>query len=296
MRRNWVKLWVNEWLDGTTRYQMSGAQRAFWIDLMAMAGRSRQPGIVCSGKDGDHFVGYPLTHFQALDAGQEIDVLVTFKLFEDTNKITVEVTSEMPIKLYKVTILNWEKYQSEYGRQKAYRGGFADGYRRKGPKVTKQVTADSGAKLRAKLQPTLLTEGEVEGEVELKTKSCASNHSLHDTNDPSRRVERDIIARVFDHYLARTLKNPKVNKLTPLRQNKGRARLEEALEMAGKDYVKAEGLLILAVDAFTSSDWHMGRDPKTNGKKYDSWEKHLFPNAEKFEYWIQQPERVEATA
>jgi hypothetical protein len=40
-KRSWVKLWTNEWLDGTTRYQMSDAQRALWVDLLAMAGRSR---------------------------------------------------------------------------------------------------------------------------------------------------------------------------------------------------------------------------------------------------------------
>jgi hypothetical protein len=52
-KRKWVKLWTNEWLDGTTRYQMSGAQRALWIDLLALAGRSRFPGVVCAGRDGD---------------------------------------------------------------------------------------------------------------------------------------------------------------------------------------------------------------------------------------------------
>lgn len=52
-----IKLWVNEWLDGTTRFQMSGAQRAFWIDLLAMAGRSRFPGIICAGMDGELYVG-----------------------------------------------------------------------------------------------------------------------------------------------------------------------------------------------------------------------------------------------
>jgi hypothetical protein len=53
-KRSWVKLWTNEWLDGTTRYQMSDAQRAFWIDLLAMAGRSRFPGIICAGRDGQN--------------------------------------------------------------------------------------------------------------------------------------------------------------------------------------------------------------------------------------------------
>lgn len=120
-KRSWVKLWVNEWLDGTTRYQMSGAQRAFWVDLLALAGRSRYDGIICAGKDGDSFVGYPLKTFSALDAGAEIDLNVTFALFQATGKISVEVTSELPVSLFKITICNWEKYQSEYRRQKKYR-------------------------------------------------------------------------------------------------------------------------------------------------------------------------------
>jgi hypothetical protein len=64
-RRTWIKLFVHDWLEGTTRYQMSDAQRAFWIDLLAMAGRSRFGGIVCSGKDGEQLIGYPLSKFRA---------------------------------------------------------------------------------------------------------------------------------------------------------------------------------------------------------------------------------------
>ena len=116
-KRQWVKLWVGEWLDGTTRYEMTGAQRAFWIDLLAMAGRSRQPGVICAGHSGDRIVGYPLSHFQALDAGGELDIPATLQLFEACGKIHVEVTQESPIKLLKIVILNWGKYQSNLAGQ-----------------------------------------------------------------------------------------------------------------------------------------------------------------------------------
>jgi hypothetical protein len=119
-KRSWVKLWTNEWLDGTTRYQMSDAQRAFWIDLLALAGRSRFPGIICAGRDGDRFVGYPINRFQSLMA-EPIDIEATLALFERTGKIKVEVTSKGPPKLYKIELLNWAKYQSEYQRLKKYR-------------------------------------------------------------------------------------------------------------------------------------------------------------------------------
>lgn len=46
MRKKWVKLWTEEWLDGTVRYQLTPPERSIFIDLIALAGRSRQPGII----------------------------------------------------------------------------------------------------------------------------------------------------------------------------------------------------------------------------------------------------------
>jgi hypothetical protein len=101
---------------------MTDAQRAFWIDLLAMAGRSRFPGIICAGKTLDgKFVGYPISKFQSL-MSEPINVEETFALFERTGKISVEITSESPVKLLKVELLNWGQYQSEYQRQKKYPG------------------------------------------------------------------------------------------------------------------------------------------------------------------------------
>lgn len=86
-----------------------------------MAGLSREPGIICAGKDGERFVGYPLSTFSEKDPGHELDIAATFALFVSTDKIEVEITDEQPFKLYKITILNWDKYQSEYNRQKKYK-------------------------------------------------------------------------------------------------------------------------------------------------------------------------------
>src|SRR5713226_821156 len=168
MRRAWVKLWVNEWLDGTTRFQMSGAQRAFWIDLLALAGRSRYPGIICAGMDGDLFVGYPLKTFAALDAGAEIDLLATFDLFTKTGKITVEVTTEEPVKLYKVTICNWERYQSEYQRQKPYQ----ETYRRKNKKLSKKLSLQKGSGYLSEEDGEEESEGKGEKEERQRKKSA----------------------------------------------------------------------------------------------------------------------------
>jgi hypothetical protein len=121
--RKWVKLWVGDWLDGTTRYQMNGAQRAFWIDLLAMAGRGRVGGIVCAGLDpGNKLIGYPIAKFQSLSP-EPLDILTTFDLFERTGKIKVESEkNEFGLSLYVIHILSWDRYQSEYERTKKYRG------------------------------------------------------------------------------------------------------------------------------------------------------------------------------
>lgn len=142
-KRSWIKLWTTEWLDGTTRYEMSDSQRAFWIDLLAMAGRSRFPGNICAGYNQGQFVGYPLSRFQALMAGP-IDVEATFALFERTDRIKTEITSVGPPKLYKLELLNWTKYQSEYQRLKKYRRQkYTESTRFSTVKVTLQKEKDS---------------------------------------------------------------------------------------------------------------------------------------------------------
>jgi hypothetical protein len=175
MKRHWVKLWVDPWLDGTSRFQMTGAQRAFWIDLLAMAGRSRFPGIVCSGKD-DAYVGYPLTTFAALDPGAELDIQATFDLFVATGKITLEVTAEKPVRLLKVTITNWAKYQSEYQRQKPYQ----ETYRRNGKRLSKELTPE----LSPGLTTNYLLEGEVRSETEKENQKKTTPAPESGASDP----------------------------------------------------------------------------------------------------------------
>jgi hypothetical protein len=110
----WIKLWVNPWLDGTTRFEMSGSQRAFWVDLLAEAGRSRFPGIVCPGTVNEKILGYPVIWYQVKQP--DIDVMATLKLFAATGKIAITITNEQQ-QLIAVEILNWRKYQSDLESQ-----------------------------------------------------------------------------------------------------------------------------------------------------------------------------------
>lgn len=168
-KRKWIKLWTTEWLDGTTRYQMTGAQRAFWVDLMAMAGASRFPGVICAGKDGDAFVGYPLSRFQALTP-EPIDVTATLELFERTGKIQIETTSDGPPKAIKIVIVNWDKYQSHLltDAERARR------YREK----KKGRHADSHAASRANVTRVTGVEVEVEGDGEGDGEEAADRASI----------------------------------------------------------------------------------------------------------------------
>src|ERR1700679_2303080 len=154
--RKWVKLWVREWLDGTTRAEMSDSQRAFWIDLLAMAGCSRYPGIICAGQINGQYVGYPLNKFQQLMT-DPIDIESTFELFVNNDKIKLEITRELPFKLYKITILKWDQYQSEYHRQRPYR--------------QKLQSSDTESYTSSYSEQSI--EGEVEGEVEGEERSIS---------------------------------------------------------------------------------------------------------------------------
>lgn len=115
-KRSWVKLWTVDWLDGATRYQVSDSQRAFFVDLLALAGLSRTAGIICAGSDDGQIVGYPLKRFEAL-VGSSVNVVETFALFERLGKIRVTMTNSTETELYAIELVNWKKYQSSKSSQ-----------------------------------------------------------------------------------------------------------------------------------------------------------------------------------
>ncbi len=103
--RPWIKLWVTPWLDGTTRYEMSGSQRAFWVDLLALAARSRIAGTISPGQLNGKVLGYPLSFFQSFQA--DIDVMSTLDLFQSACKIELTHDGDR----IAVKILKWDLYQ-----------------------------------------------------------------------------------------------------------------------------------------------------------------------------------------
>jgi hypothetical protein len=119
-KRSWVKLWVDEWLAGTTRFELSERQRAIWIDLIAMAGKSRFPGIVASGRYDDGFRGYPISYLAGSLVYTENDFREALNTCAKYGKIKMETKNHDGTENVVIFINNWEKYQSEYLRQRKY--------------------------------------------------------------------------------------------------------------------------------------------------------------------------------
>jgi helix-turn-helix protein len=90
---------------------------------------------------------------------------------------------------------------------------------------------------------------------------------------------------VWTHYLEKTERNPKTYEFTSIRKKKGMARLRECLKKTGGDIGKAVELMKLATTKLAASDFHMGRDTKTGGKRYCEFEQHLFKSYEQMERW-----------
>lgn len=151
-RRNWVKIWVNEWLRGTVRFELTPQERAIFIDLITLAGDSRIPGIICSGVDEEalktfegsdeksqkvhknfyeekenllkeikKFLGVPLNYLAVTLHCSNYILKNTLNKLQQTNRIVVDVKQKKNLTLYTIAIVNWHKYQSEYDRQKNYR-------------------------------------------------------------------------------------------------------------------------------------------------------------------------------
>ena len=132
MARKWIKLWVAESLRGTIRFDFTPAERGVWYDLLALAGDCRQDGLIAPGSDE----AYPL---RWIAGTLNISPSLLQRTLEKCKTYTrIEVNG------HGILILNWNRYQSEYERQKPFRA----------KKVTSKVTQK------------LPVEGEGEGEEE----------------------------------------------------------------------------------------------------------------------------------
>jgi hypothetical protein len=176
--RKWIKVWINEWREGTLRWQATDSQRAFWIDLLALAGRSRYPGIVCAGMEGDKVVGYPASFLAPNSEITAANIEDTLKLFETQGMITFTTSKSVNgATLYAITITNWKKYQSNYEANRKYQKD----YRQKKKKAQARPQASSQTVERLDARNPLESEVEKEKEGEKSSSSI-----VHGSRKPAR--------------------------------------------------------------------------------------------------------------
>ncbi len=131
----WIRLWPDYIINGTTFDELPAMERGVWFSLLVMAGYSPVPGTVC--------IAAGIAYTQAQLAG-------ILKISPDALDAGIERLTHMTVrKLTKnpdgtLTVTNWNKYQTEYDRQKGYRRGLQG-----------KVTAKC-------LQPDTDTEGDID--------------------------------------------------------------------------------------------------------------------------------------
>lgn len=109
MKRTWIKLWVDQSLHGTLRFDMDAAERGVWYDLLLLAASCKQDGVISPGPG--------LTYPETWIAGT---LNIPLPLLRKTLEKCVK-SERISMNGDGIVILNWTKYQSEYDRQKPSR-------------------------------------------------------------------------------------------------------------------------------------------------------------------------------
>ena len=122
MRRNWIKLYVDQILRGTMIDELKNKERWSWIGLLLLAGDSPTEGTVCITNE----IGYTDEQLCKL-----LDV--PFEIFKDAKKKMIKFNKIEIDEKNVIKIVKWNKYQSEYKRQRKYRNSYNQKLQ---PKVT----------------------------------------------------------------------------------------------------------------------------------------------------------------
>lgn len=111
MRRNWIKLYVDQCLRGTMMDEMKDpGERFLWFAFLLLAGDSPYEGKIALTED----MGYS---DEQLGSMLKCDSM----LIKRAKRVMVKYDKIRILKNNIIQIVNWEKYQSEYQRQKPYR-------------------------------------------------------------------------------------------------------------------------------------------------------------------------------
>lgn len=108
-RRTWIKMWV-KMLRDQEFMSMNESQRFIWIGLLLLAGDNAITGKICVMDE----MGYTMDQISALLNTDSETLKGTLDILISQERITI---SDRNV----ISIINWEKYQSEYSRQVKYR-------------------------------------------------------------------------------------------------------------------------------------------------------------------------------
>jgi len=122
LRRNWIKLYVGQILTGTMMDELKNEERWSWIGLLLLAGDSKVEGCVC------------VTAKMGYTDEQICELLdVPLDIFKKAKSKMVKCEKIKVLDNNVIKIVNWNKYQSEYKRQRKYRESYNQKLQ---PKVT----------------------------------------------------------------------------------------------------------------------------------------------------------------
>lgn len=116
MKRKWIKLYVDQCLRGTMMSELPAEERWIWVGLLLMAGDSNVEGAVYKRKgEEDDLLGFSDSTIGELLAVEPLVYMSAKEKLIRYEKIRIDKNNV-------IYILNWAKYQSEYQRQRKYRG------------------------------------------------------------------------------------------------------------------------------------------------------------------------------
>ena len=124
----WIPLWVDKWLFGSTRIELEPAERAVWIDLLALA-----------SKDNGHIranVGVPYSKEQL--AGL---LCIPLTLLESTIKkcLTPQINKLNQLDDNSLYIINWQEYQLSKRHKRRFMSPKADTMDKKAATKSNQI-------------------------------------------------------------------------------------------------------------------------------------------------------------
>lgn len=130
MRRNWIKLYVDQCLRGTMMDEMKDpAERFLWFAFLLLAGDSPYEGKIALTED----IGYSDEQLGSM-------LKCDSALIKRAKKVMVKYDKIRILENNIIQIVNWKKYQSEYQRQKPYRS-------EDGQKLLRKVTLKGDAQI-----------------------------------------------------------------------------------------------------------------------------------------------------